>query len=53
MDGGASLKTAPFMRPTADKLARTIPGAERRTIEGQAHDVDAKVLVPILIKFFS
>lgn len=53
MDGGASLKTMPFMRPTADKLAMAIPDAQRRTIEGQAHDVDSKVLAPILVKFFS
>jgi pimeloyl-ACP methyl ester carboxylesterase len=52
MDGGASLKTLPFMRPTAEKLAKAIPGAERRTIEGQSHDVDAKVLAPILLTFF-
>lgn len=52
MDGGASLEAMPFMRPTADKLAKVIPGAQRRTIEGQAHDVSAKVLAPILVKFF-
>lgn len=53
MDGGASLGAMPFMRPTADKLAKVIPGAQRRTIEGQSHDVSAKVLAPILLKFFS
>ena len=53
MDGGASLETMPFMRPTADKLAKAIPDAERRTLEGQAHDVSPKALVPILVKFFS
>lgn len=53
MDGGVSLKTMPFMRPTADKLARSIPDARRCTIEGQGHDVDAKVVAPILVKFFS
>ena len=52
MDGGASLEAMPFMRPTADKLAKAIPNAQRRTVEGQAHDVDAKVLAPILVKFF-
>jgi pimeloyl-ACP methyl ester carboxylesterase len=52
MDGGASLEAMPFMRPTADKLAKVIPGAQRRTIEGQAHDVSAKALAPILVKFF-
>jgi len=52
MDGGASSGPMPFMRPTADKLAKAIPGARRRTVEGQAHDVSAKVLAPILLEFF-
>lgn len=53
MDGGASLQPMPFMRATADKLARAIPGARRHTIEGQGHDVSAKVLAPVLVDFFS
>jgi pimeloyl-ACP methyl ester carboxylesterase len=53
MDGGASLETMPFMRPTADKIAKAIPHARRHTVEGQGHDVDAKVLAPVLVKFFS
>jgi pimeloyl-ACP methyl ester carboxylesterase len=53
MDGGASLETMPFMRPTADKIAKAIPHARRHTVEGQGHDVDSKVLAPILVKFFS
>jgi pimeloyl-ACP methyl ester carboxylesterase len=52
MDGGASVATMPFMRPTADTLAETIPGARRRTIDGQDHDVDPNVLAPILLEFF-
>ena len=52
MDGGASLGPMPFMRPTADKLANAIPDAQRRTIEGEDHDVSSKVLAPILRKFF-
>jgi pimeloyl-ACP methyl ester carboxylesterase len=52
MDGGASLKPMPFMRPTADKLGKVIPGAQRQIVAGQAHDVSAKVLAPILLKFF-
>ena len=52
MDGGASLGPMPFMRATADKLAKMIPHAERHTIEGQAHDVKSDVLAPILVKFF-
>jgi pimeloyl-ACP methyl ester carboxylesterase len=53
MDGGASLGPMPFMRATADKLAKLIPNAQRRVVEGQAHDVSAKVLAPLLLKFFA
>ena len=52
MDGGASAGPMPYMRPTADKLAQAIPQARRRTIEGQGHDVSAKVLAPALLEFF-
>jgi pimeloyl-ACP methyl ester carboxylesterase len=53
MDGGASLATMPYMRVSADKIAKSIPGAERRTIEGQAHNVSSKVLAPVLVAFFT
>ena len=53
MDGGASLESMPFMRPTAYKLAKLIPNAQRLTIEGQDHDISSKILGPILLKFFS
>jgi pimeloyl-ACP methyl ester carboxylesterase len=53
MDGGASQKTMPFMRATADKLGKAIPDAQRRTVEGQAHDISPKVLAPILLEFFN
>lgn len=53
MDGGSSLETMPFMRPTADKIAKAIPSARRHTIEGQGHDVNSNVLAPVLVKFFS
>lgn len=53
MDGGASLGPMPFMRPAADKIAASIPGAKRQVVEGQAHDVSAKVLAPLLLKFFA
>ena len=42
----------PFMRVTAEALARAIPNAQQRTLEGQSHDVDPKVLAPVLIEFF-
>jgi pimeloyl-ACP methyl ester carboxylesterase len=53
MDGSASSGPMPFMRATADKLGQVIPGAQRQVIGGQAHDVSAKALAPILLKFFT
>ena len=53
MDGGASVGPMPFMRPTADKLGVSIPDARRLVVAGQAHDVDSKVLAPVLLKFFN
>jgi pimeloyl-ACP methyl ester carboxylesterase len=53
MDGGKSLESMPFMRVTADKLGNTIPNAQRRTVEGQDHNVDEKELAPILGEFFN
>jgi hypothetical protein len=52
MDGGASLQLMPFMRASADKLGHTIPHAQRRTLEGQDHGVDEKVMAPVLTEFF-
>jgi pimeloyl-ACP methyl ester carboxylesterase len=53
MDGGANLTIMPFMGATATALAKAIPHAQHRTLEGQTHDVDSKVLAPVLIEFFS
>jgi pimeloyl-ACP methyl ester carboxylesterase len=53
MDGGASAGPMPFMRHTADKLGKAIPEAQRLVVEGEAHDVSAKALAPILQEFFS
>lgn len=52
MDGGANIEIMPFMRASAEALARAIPHAEHQTLEGQRHDVDAKALAPVLIAFF-
>lgn len=41
-----------FFDDAADALVACLPQAERRTIEGQAHEVDAKVLAPVLGRFF-
>ena len=53
VDGGASAGPMPFMRDTADRLAKAIPNAQRLTIEGQAHDISSRVLAPILVTFFN
>lgn len=53
MDGGANLEAMPFMHASAETLAKAIPNAERRTIEGQSHDVSSEILAPVLIEFFS
>jgi pimeloyl-ACP methyl ester carboxylesterase len=52
MDGGASEETMPFMRASAEKLGKTISKAQRRTIEGEDHSLDEKMLAPILKEFF-
>lgn len=52
MDGGASLQLMPFMYESAEKIAKAIPNAKRKTLEGQTHNVDMKVLAPILTEFF-
>ena len=43
----------PFMMDTATALAKAIPNAKQRTLEGQTHDVNLEVLVPVLVEFFS
>ncbi len=43
----------PFMRETAEALTKAIPHAQHRTLQGQSHDVDIKVLGPVLIEFFA
>jgi pimeloyl-ACP methyl ester carboxylesterase len=53
IDGGASRKTMPFMRASADKIAQAIPNAQRRTIDGQGHNVSPAAIAPVLIEFFS
>ena len=53
LDGGESLKLMPFMHVTALALAKAIPNAKQQTLGGQRHDVDMKVLAPVLIEFFT
>lgn len=49
MNGSASF---PFMHTTAVALAKALPNGEHRTLEGQTHEVEAKVLAPALVEFF-
>jgi hypothetical protein len=48
LDGG----TTQWLTSGADALAAALPNAQRRTIAGQQHDVDANALAPVLIDFF-
>lgn len=52
MDGGANLQFMPFMHQSASAIARAMPHAQQRTLEGQTHDVKAEVIAPVLVEFF-
>jgi pimeloyl-ACP methyl ester carboxylesterase len=51
MDGGAT--EWPFMHVTALALAKAIPNAQHRTLEGQTHEVTPDALAPVLVAFFA
>lgn len=53
MDGGANLEVMPFMHASATELAKAIPHAQHRTLEGQTHDVKAEAIAPVLTEFFT
>jgi pimeloyl-ACP methyl ester carboxylesterase len=50
MNGGAGL---PFMGVTARALAKAIPNAQHRILEGQTHDLAADAVAPVLVEFFT
>ncbi len=50
VDGG---KSPAWMRHGMQALADVLPNARRRTLEGQTHMVDPKVLAPALVEFFA
>jgi pimeloyl-ACP methyl ester carboxylesterase len=50
LDGG---KSPARLRAAADALAEILPVAERRTLEGQSHNVSMKVLASVLEAFFA
>jgi hypothetical protein len=41
------------MHVTAKTLAKKIPNAEHRIVQGQTHEVSAEALAPVLIEFFT
>lgn len=43
----------PFMAVSAATLAKSMPHARHRTLEGQSHDVNPEVLAPVLVEFFT
>jgi pimeloyl-ACP methyl ester carboxylesterase len=46
-------KTMDFIHATADRIGQLIPGAQRKTLKGQMHQVQADVMAPVLIEFFT
>ena len=50
MDGGASPE---YMRQAAQAVAKAIPQAQYRTLEGQTHGVAPEAIAPLLVEFFS
>jgi pimeloyl-ACP methyl ester carboxylesterase len=50
MNGGASDK---FMYDTAVALAKAMPDAEHRVLEGQTHAVAPEAIAPVLVEFFN
>ena len=47
--GGASF---PFMRVTAQALADSLPDGQRRTLDGQEHNVAPEAIATVLVEFF-
>jgi pimeloyl-ACP methyl ester carboxylesterase len=44
--------TSAWLSEGADALAEALPSADRRTLAGQPHDVEAAALAPVLVEFF-
>jgi pimeloyl-ACP methyl ester carboxylesterase len=45
--------TWPFMHGGAEALAKALPNVQRRTLDGQTHDVSPEALAPELVEFFT
>jgi pimeloyl-ACP methyl ester carboxylesterase len=50
MDGGQS---PPWQRNAVQSLADLLPHAQRRSLEGQDHDVSPEALAPVLVEFLA
>jgi pimeloyl-ACP methyl ester carboxylesterase len=48
IDGG----TTPWISNAADAVADALSHGQRRTLNGQPHNVDAAVIAPVLVEFF-
>lgn len=46
-------KSMAFMGSAADRIAALVPQSQRKTLEGQAHQAEAEVVVPVLVEFFT
>jgi pimeloyl-ACP methyl ester carboxylesterase len=45
--------TTPWLTSSAEAVAAAVPGAVRRTIAEQPHNVDAAAIAPVLVDWFS
>jgi pimeloyl-ACP methyl ester carboxylesterase len=45
--------TTPWLTDSAQALAAALPAAERRTLTGQPHNVDAAAIAPVLAEYFA
>jgi pimeloyl-ACP methyl ester carboxylesterase len=46
-------KSMEFMHAAADRIAALVPRSQRKTLEGQAHQAETEVVLPVLVEFFS
>jgi pimeloyl-ACP methyl ester carboxylesterase len=45
-------KSLPFMHGSADRIAELVPNAQRKTIQGQAHQAAPETMAALLTEFF-
>jgi pimeloyl-ACP methyl ester carboxylesterase len=46
-------KSPEKLKKAVDTVAAAVPGSQRRLLAGQDHNIDSKVLAPVLVEFFS